>query len=68
MTTGVGALSPAEVDEALDRGAATAEGYRRRGLIVAAALFLAGADVGASCGRNRLGTLDTLAPTRLISP
>ena len=40
MTTGVGALSPAEVDEALDRGAATAEGYRRRGLIVAAALFL----------------------------
>ena len=40
VTTGVGALSPAEVDEALDRGAATAEGYRRRGLIVAAALFL----------------------------
>ena len=40
VTTGVGALSPAEVDEALDRGAATAEGYRRRGLIEAAALFL----------------------------
>ena len=40
VTTGVGALSPAEVDEALDRGAATAEGYRRRGLIVAVALFL----------------------------
>ena len=40
VTTGVGALSAAEVDEALDRGAATAEGYRRRGLIVAAALFL----------------------------
>jgi uncharacterized protein len=42
VTTGVGPLSADDVAEALDRGAAVAEAYRQRGLIVAAALFLAG--------------------------
>jgi ApbE superfamily uncharacterized protein (UPF0280 family) len=42
VTTAVGPLTPAEVSRALDRGAAVAEDYRRRGLIAAAALFLAG--------------------------
>jgi ApbE superfamily uncharacterized protein (UPF0280 family) len=42
VTTGVGALSAAEVDEALNRGLAAAEEYGRRGLIHTAALFLAG--------------------------
>jgi ApbE superfamily uncharacterized protein (UPF0280 family) len=42
VTTAVGPLSADDVAEALDRGAAVAEAYRRRGLIVAAALFLAG--------------------------
>lgn len=42
VTTGVGPLSRAEIDEALDRGLLVAEDFRRRGLIVSAALFLAG--------------------------
>jgi ApbE superfamily uncharacterized protein (UPF0280 family) len=42
VTTAVGPLAPAEVAQALASGAATAEAYRRRGLIAAAALFLAG--------------------------
>ena len=40
VTVGVGALTPAEVARALDRGAAAANGFRSRGLIIAAALFL----------------------------
>jgi ApbE superfamily uncharacterized protein (UPF0280 family) len=42
VTTGVGPLSTGEIAFALDRGLAIAETYRRRGLIEAAALFLAG--------------------------
>ncbi|TGR72715.1 UPF0280 family protein, partial [Mesorhizobium sp. M2D.F.Ca.ET.223.01.1.1] len=38
----VGALSPGEVAGALDKGLAVAEDFRRRGLIAASALFLAG--------------------------
>lgn len=43
VTVGVGRLAPAEAAEALDRGARAAEAMRARGLIAAAALFLAGA-------------------------
>ncbi len=42
VTTAVDDLSNAEISEALERGVATAEDFRCRGLIVAAALFLAG--------------------------
>jgi ApbE superfamily uncharacterized protein (UPF0280 family) len=42
VTTAVGALSPAEAAAALDRGRTAAEGFRARGLVTAAALFLAG--------------------------
>jgi ApbE superfamily uncharacterized protein (UPF0280 family) len=42
VTTGVGVLSSGEIDEALARGLAVAENFRQRGLIEAAALFLAG--------------------------
>ena len=42
VTTAVGPLSAGDVAEALDHGAAVAEAYRKRGLIVAAALFLQG--------------------------
>jgi ApbE superfamily uncharacterized protein (UPF0280 family) len=42
VTTDVGPLADAEISEALERGLAVAEDYRRRGLIEAAALFLAG--------------------------
>jgi uncharacterized protein len=42
VTVGVGALSEAEVATALDAGLAVAEDCRKRGLIHAAALFLAG--------------------------
>ena len=42
VTQGVGALSPGEVARALDSGLAVAEDFRRRGLIAASALFLAG--------------------------
>jgi ApbE superfamily uncharacterized protein (UPF0280 family) len=45
VTTGVGALTPGEKGAALANGAAAAERYRRRGLIHAAALFLAGESV-----------------------
>lgn len=42
VTVGVGALTAAEIDEALARGLAVAEALRLRGLIDTAALFLAG--------------------------
>jgi uncharacterized protein len=42
VTTDVGKLTPTEVVTALQRGHATAEALRARGLIEAAALFLAG--------------------------
>ncbi len=42
VTVGVGALTPAEVGQALAGGLAAAEMLRRRGLIEAAALFLGG--------------------------
>ncbi|RWM20717.1 UPF0280 family protein [Mesorhizobium sp.] len=42
VTQGVGALSAGEVASALDNGLAVAEDFRRRGLIAASALFLAG--------------------------
>jgi len=53
VTVGLGALSPAEVDAALDAGCAVAEGLRRAGLIVGAALVLG--------GRMRLALAPTLA-------
>ena len=40
VTVGVGSLTTAETARALDRGAAAANGFRSRGLIIAAALFL----------------------------
>jgi uncharacterized protein len=40
ITTGVGPLTRAEVATALNRGVATAEAFRARGLVTAAALFL----------------------------
>ena len=42
VTTAVGLLSADDIAKALDSGAAVADEYRKRGLIVAAALFLAG--------------------------
>jgi len=42
VTQSVGALDAAEVARALDSGLAVAEDFRRRGLIAASALFLAG--------------------------
>lgn len=42
VTQGVGGLAPGEVARALDNGLAVAEDFRRRGLIAASALFLAG--------------------------
>ncbi|TPN84344.1 UPF0280 family protein [Mesorhizobium sp. CU2] len=42
VTQSVGALSTGEVARALDNGLAVAEDFRRRGLIAASALFLAG--------------------------
>ncbi len=42
VTVDVGALAPAEIEQALRRGLAAAEALRARGLIEAAALFLAG--------------------------
>ena len=42
VTTDVGLLEEHEIAEALERGLAVAEAYRRRGLIEAAALFLNG--------------------------
>ncbi|UCI10073.1 UPF0280 family protein [Mesorhizobium sp. B1-1-8] len=42
VTQAVGTLTAAEVEQALDNGLAVAEEFRRRGLIAAAALFLAG--------------------------
>ncbi|PTE10760.1 UPF0280 family protein [Mesorhizobium helmanticense] len=42
VTTSVGPLSPADIATALDSGLAVADDFRQRGLIAAAALFLAG--------------------------
>lgn len=42
VTVGVGALAPAEVARALDRGLAAAQSFAARGLIEGAALFLQG--------------------------
>ncbi|MGT2465359.1 UPF0280 family protein [Mesorhizobium atlanticum] len=42
VTQSVGALGPGDIAQALDKGLAVAEDFRRRGLIVASALFLAG--------------------------
>ncbi|TJW74966.1 MAG: UPF0280 family protein, partial [Mesorhizobium sp.] len=42
VTQDVGALASGEVARALDNGLAVAEDFRRRGLIAASALFLAG--------------------------
>jgi ApbE superfamily uncharacterized protein (UPF0280 family) len=49
VTTGVERLSSGEIAEALERGLAVAVGFRRRGLIEAAALFLGGE--ARMCGR-----------------
>jgi len=42
VTREVGRLSPAEIATALDSGLAVAEDFRRKGLVAASALFLAG--------------------------
>ena len=42
VTQSVGALDAAEIARALDNGLAVAEDFRRRGLVAASALFLAG--------------------------
>jgi hypothetical protein len=42
VTVAVGPLAPADIARALDRGLAAAEAFRARGLVTAAALFLAG--------------------------
>jgi hypothetical protein len=42
VTQSVGALDAAEIARALDSGLAVAEDFRRRGLVAASALFLAG--------------------------
>ena len=59
VTVSVGALRADDVDAALARGLAVAEDFRSRGLIEAAALFLAG--VGRVCGSvaERLALRDT---------
>jgi ApbE superfamily uncharacterized protein (UPF0280 family) len=64
VTVGVGALTASEIDTALDAGLAVAEGLQRRGLIEAAALFLAGEarvcgniQPGFSCGESSRSTL-----------
>jgi ApbE superfamily uncharacterized protein (UPF0280 family) len=62
VTTAVRPLSADDVARALDSGAAAAEEYRRRGLIVAAALFLAGdtrvcGKIMPGTGRNRSESL-----------
>lgn len=56
VTTGVGPLTAAEVSQALARGRAVADDYRRRGLIEAAALFLGGVSgfAGTDYGTSRL--------------
>ena len=54
VTTGVGRLSRAEVDEALENGLIVAEDFAARSLILSAALFL--------CGESRTGgTLNMIA-------
>jgi ApbE superfamily uncharacterized protein (UPF0280 family) len=57
VTTGVGHLTAAEVSQALARGRAVADDYRRRGLIEDAALFLGGKSgfAGTDDGTSRLG-------------
>ncbi|HVW54193.1 MAG TPA: UPF0280 family protein [Rhizobiaceae bacterium] len=63
VTTHVGLLEGDEIAEALDRGLAVAESYRKRGLIEAAALFLAG-DLRISGESFRLESLRPFAPPR----
>jgi ApbE superfamily uncharacterized protein (UPF0280 family) len=60
VTVAVGPLSPAEAARALERGLAVAETFRARGLVTAAALFLA--------GETRLsGPFPVLAPEPTIA-
>jgi len=61
VTYRVGALSRAEIAEALDRGLAVAERLRRAGLIEAAALFLGGGV--RLCGGPRLVPATDIAET-----
>lgn len=64
VTTDVGALMPDEITDALARGLAVAEDFHRRGLIAAAALFLAGQS--RICGPISLPTApDTTAKKEL---
>jgi ApbE superfamily uncharacterized protein (UPF0280 family) len=68
VTTGVGALGPGEIRQALECGAATAEEYRRRGLIHSAALFLGGETVVAG-NIARLGLRSAAhTPTQNVAP
>ena len=61
VTVGVGMVSPQEIAEALQAGLIVAEDYRRRGLIVAAALFFKGTTVLAGDFPNSRG--DCLHPS-----
>ncbi|RWC46027.1 MAG: UPF0280 family protein [Mesorhizobium sp.] len=59
VTQEVGRLSPAEIARALDSGLAVAEDFRRRGLSVASALFLA--------GQTRIcGSMALAAPNKIL--
>ncbi|MER8825257.1 UPF0280 family protein [Mesorhizobium sp. M0938] len=59
VTIAVGPLSPAEIATALDSGLAVADGFRRNGLIAAAALFLA--------GQSRVsGSMALVAPNKIL--
>lgn len=58
VTIAVDALEPAEIDSALDAGAATARHFVASGRIEAAILYLAGRE--RVCGRTRSATLDQI--------
>jgi ApbE superfamily uncharacterized protein (UPF0280 family) len=60
VTVGVGVLSGAEVAQALERGLAVAEDCRKRGLIHAAALFLASES-------RTCGALDSMKSDRYLT-
>ena len=66
VTTHVGPLSEASIDDALDRGLARAQTLESRGLIVAAALLLGGQV--RTCGDLDLHNALGLAPERVAPP
>ena len=70
VTVAVGALSAAEITSALEAGLARASSYRRQGLIIDAALMLAGetrllpAPQGSAGQRQTARVLAQLLPSR----